>query len=1357
MLNSLHLLLSSFRSKLSLLLLFIVLGFSSFAIGQGGGTTTFMYSPSSISGSRYTSITPANPSPRPSGATSYEITPTLTGTGLNIMPTDGMIYGTPTSIISSSYTVTAYNGSTVIGTSTIIISITAESGNSSSTTTFSYNRTPITGTTNTAILTASPMSPPAGANYYEVSNTSSPLPMGLSISTSTGSITGTPTMVSYASVTISAYSSSVTSTANLVGTANISFSITSGSSSSTTTFSYNRTPITGTTNTAILTASPMSPPAGANYYEVSNTSSPLPMGLSISTSTGSITGTPTMVSYASVTISAYSSSVTSTANLVGTANISFSITSGSSSSTTTFSYNRTPITGTTNTAILTASPMSPPAGANYYEVSNTSSPLPMGLSISTSTGSITGTPTMVSYASVTISAYSSSVTSTANLVGTANISFSITSGSSSSTTTFSYNRTPITGTTNTAILTASPMSPPAGANYYEVSNTSSPLPMGLSISTSTGSITGTPTMVSYASVTISAYSSSVTSTANLVGTANISFSITSGSSSSTTTFSYNRTPITGTTNTAILTASPMSPPAGANYYEVSNTSSPLPMGLSISTSTGSITGTPTMVSYASVTISAYSSSVTSTANLVGTANISFSITSGSSSSTTTFSYNRTPITGTTNTAILTASPMSPPAGANYYEVSNTSSPLPMGLSISTSTGSITGTPTMVSYASVTISAYSSSVTSTANLVGTANISFSITSGSSSSTTTSFSYNNNNGFVGYSFSSNPSISPVFANSFVLTSGTLPSGLTFNPSDGLISGTPTSANSSTITITGYNGATLYGTATITFSIVRKTYYSIANGSWSTSSTWSLSSGGLAEQSGLPGVSDNVVIERNNSVTIGVSTNTGVNNVIIKDGSTLSVSGSINANAGVIVNPGATLLGNSTNVTGTVTLQQNIQGQRGWKLFANPFATSQNTLVNSGLNVTSSTPNDVKIWSNVSNSWSSAGSSFSSVNIPANAAYAAFIRGSSSDNFNGLTYTNGPSAFVYSVSGTINPASINISPVANNWILVGNPFAAPVNTQALTGGTSKPYYIYKISQTGTPTNMPSAKSGEWIPFASSNTTATIPVLGVLCYMPASSSPFNISTSDINTSGTPQTGLFATEPTLQLMEITLNNDQQIADRLFIRSNFNSSNNGNDELDLPKFQNETSNFYSVSPDKTQLAVDTRKEWNQTVPLGLKTPPGNYNISIQNNTLSVGKSIYLKDNYLNNTALLKAGTVYNFSVSNDSLSQGDKRFELQFGLASNSLPTDESIINGGLRLKVIGTVLQGNLLTIEVGGIKVNEVGLLSLIDMNGRIVKNTSVVNGVNKISVNELSNGLQLIKLSNGKNQLVKKFIKD
>jgi hypothetical protein len=1005
----------------------------------------------------------------------------------------------------------------------------------------------------------------------------------------------------------------------------------------------------------------------------------------------------------------------------------------------------------------------------------------------------------------------------------------------------------------------------------------------------------------------------------------------------------------------------------------------------------------------------------------------FNISSGSSSSTTTFSYSNT--TGTVGTS-FTSSPVTPPNTATYYQVGNMSSPLPMGLTLSTSTGMISGTPQAISSASVTVDAYTSNTMT--SKVGTATILFNISSGSSSSTTT-FSYNNSNGYLGISFNSIPSISPVLANSFVLTSGTLPQGLTLNPSNGTISGTPTAINSSTVTVTAYNNSTLYGTATINFNITQRTYYSIANGPWNMASTWSLTSGGSAVSSGFPIAGDNVIIEGGYTVTIagnetlnaanitlGSSTNgtlryvgggtstltlsgdltlggstgsgslnydswgltttcskmlkgtgsasrtnplqqdftftgsftlpsnfnqfrnfiinggtvtlssnvetngstspyiyagstldlktydltiggynnfeihgslivggannfpTGFTNLVInpsstvtynfngnqnifpttygnliidgsgtkspsgrvsaltivsggsnynycggltlnfnggggtgasgtasadymsgslnsttitnggsgytsaptvtiggycsgnganitatitknitatnitiKDGSTLSaLTGNVTASGTIIVNPGGALIGSSVNVTGTVRLQQNIVGQRGWRLLANPFSTSQTSLASTGLNAASSGSNDVKIWSNASNSWSSAGAGFNSLTIPANTAYAAFIRGSSLDNISGATYTSGPSAFIYNVSGTLNSATTSITPSnASNFIVVGNPYAAPVKTQALTGGVTLPYYTYKISVTGTPT----VKSGSWVAASSnSSPTAAIPVLGVLCYVSSSASSFNITTSDINTTGATETGLFSTEVPIQQMEVVLNKGQDFVDKLFIRSDFNATINGNDRLDLPKYQNETTNFYTVSPDKTQLAVDTRKEWSQNVPLGLKTPAGNYSISIQNNTLSVGKSIYLKDNYLNSTTLLKVGTVYKFSVSNDSLSQGDKRFELQFGLSTNTLPVDESL-NGGLRLKVIGTVLQGNLLTVEVGGIKTNEVGLITLLDMNGRVLKSKAVVNGVNKLSVNELANGLQLIKLSNGKSQLVKKFIKD
>src|SRR3954451_25287104 len=53
----------------------------------------------------------------------------------------------------------------------------------------------------------------------------------------------------------------------------------------------------------------------------------------------------------------------------------------------------------------------------------------------------------------------------------------------------------------------------------------------------------------------------------------------------------------------------------------------------------------------------------------------------------------------------------------------------------------------------------------------------------------------------------------------------------------------------------------------------YYSPASGPWTTSSTWSLSSGGAAISSGFPDAGDDVIIEGGYTVTIAAS---GVENV-------------------------------------------------------------------------------------------------------------------------------------------------------------------------------------------------------------------------------------------------------------------------------------------------------------------------------------------------------------------------------------------------------------------------------------------------------------------------------------------------
>jgi hypothetical protein len=130
--------------------------------------------------------------------------------------------------------------------------------------------------------------------------------------------------------------------------------------------------------------------------------------------------------------------------------------------------------------------------------------------------------------------------------------------------------------------------------------------------------------------------------------------------------------------------------------------------------------------------------------------------------------------------------------------------LPSGLSVNTSTGLITGTPTVAGTSSVTVSATNSAGTGSATLVITVSPSASAPVISSSLTAT--------GTVGTAFSHQiaASGSPT---SFGATG--LPAGLSLNTGNGAITGTPTTAGTSNVTISATNGSGT-GTATLVITV-------------------------------------------------------------------------------------------------------------------------------------------------------------------------------------------------------------------------------------------------------------------------------------------------------------------------------------------------------------------------------------------------------------------------------------------------------------------------------------------------------------------------------------------------------------
>ena len=353
-------------------------------------------------------------------------------------------------------------------------------------------------------------------------------------------------------------------------------------------------------------------------------------------------------------------------------------------------------------------------------------------------------------------------------------------------------------------------------------------------------------------------------------------------------------------------------------------------------------------------------------------------------------------------------------------------------------------------------------------------------------------------------------------------------------------------------------------------------------------------------------------------------------------------------------------------------------------------------------------------------------------------------------GLTYTNGPTAFTYNVSGTLNGNSVtvNASNSSGHFILVGNPYAAPVSTIALTGGTAKPYYVYQINQ-GVNQSAQRTRAGSWSAVLNSSASSTIPVLGVIAYQPSSSN-YAITPSDINTAGSLQTGLFRVAAVDRYLELQLEKDGQYQDKWYVRQDQGTTIGGADALDLKKLFNDVTNLYSITSDSTKLAVDSRPQLN-VIPMGIKSVSGEYVLRVNNNSFPGVTSVYLKDHFLNREIDLSLSDGYRFFITGDPATQGDKRFELRVKNSQLMTPESESSVN---HFSIFPNPAQDLIqvkLPVEDGPYTVQ------LLSVYGSLMQ--AVVGRAGEIisiSLDQLPAGQYVISLVNGKQTVSRKFIK-
>jgi hypothetical protein len=536
----------------------------------------------------------------------------------------------------------------------------------------------------------------------------------------------------------------------------------------------------------------------------------------------------------------------------------------------------------------------------------------------------------------------------------------------------------------------------------------------------------------------------------------------------------------------------------------------------------------------------------------------------------------------------------------------------------------------------------------------------------------------------SFSNQPSISSgsVTINNLSLLSG---ASLSVSSATLALQGTPSTSGG---TITATNG---------TISFTGTTAQTISAGLFNTNTVKSLTINNTAgvTQSGTLAITDVL------TVAAGAFT---VSNLILKSTST---------NTAKVATVGGT-------ISGDVTVERYIpvagtSSQRAWRLLTAPVKGSSNTSVyynwqNAGAIVTGT---GVEIWG-PSGSGIATGPGYSFRKYTAstntydpisNTINEPLFTGTSNNAF--LTFVSGPygsgnissgaAATTLKAKGSLitGTKTFSFTPAgtngANNFYLVGNPYACPIDFDKVLANTGTSNIISsftiidpKLNTVGGYVTL--SKSGSsWISSVVTSDQNQYIQNGQAFFVQAASNALasvSFEENDKEISAT-QTNVFRlngglTENIrLNLMAVPSSNVPVVIDGAVVTCNESFSNTLAPGEDAPKFLNFNESI-SISKENNKLSIESRSLYDNGDSLKIALNgmrQSNFQLEIApSNMAASGITATLYDSYLNSSQVVSLGsnTTYSFSVNNDPASAASDRFFLVF---NNATPLDGNNIS----------------------------------------------------------------------------------